>query len=112
MTTMRWIIAGSILIAFCGTVGFAGEIFGTIKEGGKPVIKGTKIEIVTAHKTYSAETDNYGSYRFFIPEKGKAALKVTINKQSASIDIFSYEKSTRCDLYLEQKEGRYNLKRK
>ncbi|SRR5258707_6321693 len=109
---MRWIIGSIILLTFCWTIGFAGEIFGTIKEGGKAVPKGTKVEVVTAHKTYPAETDNYGSYRLFIPEKGKASLKVTINKQSASIDIFSYEKSTRCDLYLDQKGGKYNLKRK
>ena len=109
---MRRIIAFTVLVSLWTTIGFSGEIFGTMKEAGKPVPKGTKIEVVTAHKTYPAETDNYGSYRFFIPEKGKATLKVTVNKQSASIDIFSYEKSTRCDLTLEQKDGKYTLKRK
>ncbi len=109
---MRWIIASVVAMTFWTPCSFAGEMFGTIKEGGKPIAKGTKIEVVAAHKTYSVETDNYGSYRLFIPEKGKVTLKLNVNKQSASIDLFSYEKSTRCDLYLEQKEGRYNLKRK
>ena len=74
--------------------------------------KGTKIEIASSKKTYAAETDTYGSYRLYVPEKGKCTLRVHYNKQSPSIEIFSYDKSTRYDWSLESKDGQYTLKRK
>jgi len=93
-------------------VAYAGEIFGTVLSGGKPVPKGTKVEVITAQKSYSALADAYGSYRVFVSEKGKCTLKVDVDKQSPSIEITSYEKSTRCDVRVESKDGRYSLKRK
>ena len=90
----------------------AGEIFGTIKEGTKALPKGTKVEIISPHKTYSGQTDNYGSYRLYVREKGKCSLKVHVDKLTPSIDIFSYEKSTRYDLVLERTDSTVALKRK
>jgi len=90
----------------------AGEIFGTILAGGKPAPKGTKVEVICGQKSYTSASDAYGSFRLFVPEKGKCTLKVYIDKQSPSIDITSYEKSTRCDISIEHKDGRFSLKRK
>jgi hypothetical protein len=90
----------------------AGEMFGTLREGGKAVTKGIKVEIVIAEKTYAGETDAYGSFRLFVVEKGKCTLKVYYNKQTPSFDVYSYEKSTRYDMNLETKDGKYLLKRK
>jgi hypothetical protein len=109
---MKHIIVVLVLMLLSFSFASAGEIFGTIKEAGKAVPKGTKIEIASTQKTYSAQTDVYGSYRLYVPEKGKCTLKVYVNKQSPSMDIFSYEKSTRCDISLESKNGQYTLKRK
>ena len=90
----------------------AGEIFGTIKADAKGVSKGTKVDIISPKKTYSGETETYGSYRVYVAEKGKCTLKVHYNKQMPSLEIFSYDKSTRYDLNIEGKDGQYSLKRK
>ncbi|MGH7233625.1 MAG: hypothetical protein ACREJU_20025, partial [Nitrospiraceae bacterium] len=55
---------------------FAGEIRGTVTEGGKSVGAGVSIEVRCGEKTYSASTDKYGSYRLFVPDKGTCALHV------------------------------------
>lgn len=91
---------------------FAGEIFGTIKADGKIVPKGLKLEIASPAKTYNTETDNYGSYRLYVPEKGKCMLTLYYRKRSPSIQIYSYPKSTRYDFTVEQKDTLYVLKRK
>jgi hypothetical protein len=76
------------------------------------VAKGTKVEIVTPKKTYTTATDAYGSYRLFVVEKGKCTLNVSYKEQTPSFDLYSYDKSTRYDMSLEAKEGKYILKRK
>ena len=93
-------------------VSIAGELFGTLYDGGKVAAKGIKIEIVTPKKTYSTVTDAYGSYRLFVPEKGKCTLKVSYKDQALLLDAYSYDKSTRYDLNLVSKDGKYSLKRK
>lgn len=90
----------------------AGEVFGTISENNKPVGEGIKVEVTASGKLYTVETDKFGSYRFFVKEKGKASLSVTANDQSAKATIFSYEKSTRYDWVLETKDGKLSIRRK
>jgi len=98
------------LIYSSGTL--AGEMYGTLREGGKAVSKGIKVEIVTPKKTYAAVTDIYGSYRLYVLEKGKCTFKVYYKNQIPSFDLYSYDKSTRYDMSLEAKDGKYLLKRK
>ncbi len=105
-------LAFLIPLLLFSSVASAGEIFGTLREGGKAVKKGIKVEVVTPKKTYTAETDAYGSYRLYVVEKGKYTFKVYYNDQTPSFDIYSYDKSTRYDLSLEKKDGKYTLKRK
>ncbi len=90
----------------------AGEIYGTLREGGKAVSKGIKVEIVTPKKSYTTLTDTYGSYRLYVLEKGKCTFKVYYKNQTPSFDLYSYDKSTRYDMSLETKDGKYSLKRK
>jgi carboxypeptidase family protein len=105
-----------ILVACCCCVflsfAHAGEIYGTIKDNGKPVQKDVKLEVVANQKTYSAVTDNYGSFRIFLPVKGKYTLTVQYKQQSLALEIVSYEKSTRYDLLIENKAGKYSIRRK
>ncbi len=90
----------------------AGEVFGTITESNKPVPAGTKLEIAVAGKTYTAETDKFGSYRVIVKEKGKGTLTVRIRNQSPSADLFSYDRSTRYDWILDTKDAKISLRRK
>src|SRR5437870_4212795 len=106
-------IAISILMVLgCYTIASAGEIFGTIKVDGKRVGKGVKLEITSAQKACSVQTDSYGSFRCFLQEKGKCKLTVHYEKDSPSLEIFSYAGSTRYDVILEKKDGHYVLRRK
>ncbi|HTK81202.1 MAG TPA: carboxypeptidase-like regulatory domain-containing protein [Bacteroidota bacterium] len=101
-----------VFVLLFSSITLAGEIFGTLREGGKAVAKGIKVEIITPKKTYSTVTDAYGSYRLFVVEKGKCTLSVSYKNQNASFELYSYDKSTRLDMSLEAKDGKYSLKRK
>lgn len=77
-----------------------GEIFGTIKEGGKPA-GGVTVEITSPTRVYAARTDKYGSYSIFVPETGKYRLTVKTAGGAPSMEVYSYEKSARYDLVVE-----------
>ena len=89
----------------------AGEIYGVIKEGERPVSQGVKVEILIGEKHYSTETDDYGSYSIYVAEKGECTLMVHYKDQSPSITAYSYEDSVRYNLVLEKRNGEYHLRR-
>ncbi len=109
---MKSTIAVLLALLFCSSPLLAGEVFGTITEGNKPVAAGVKIEIATAGKTYTAQTDKFGSYRVIVKEKGKCTFTVRTRDQSPSTELFSYDRSTRYDWVLETKDGTLTLRRK
>jgi hypothetical protein len=90
----------------------AGEVFGTITDGNKPVPQGVKVEIAASGKVDTTETDKFGSYRIILKEKGKCTLTVHMKDQSASHELFSYDKSTRYDWIIETIDGKLSLRRK
>jgi hypothetical protein len=90
----------------------AGEVYGTITEGNKPVAAGVKVGIAVSGKVYNGETDKFGSYRLVVKEKGKCTFTVHLKEQSPSLEIYSYDKSTRYDWILETKDGKLSLRRK
>ena len=102
----------AIVILLSVSSAIAGELFGTIAEGEKPVAQGVKVEVTAGDKTYSTETDKFGAYRLFVKEKGKCLLKVYYKEQTPGFSVASYEKSTRYDFVLTQKDGKYTLERK
>ena len=91
---------------------FAGEIYGSITEGGKAVGAGLKVSVRCAKGSYPATTDNYGSYRLIAAEQGKCELRLEYKGQSPAIEVFSYAESARYDLIVESQKGSYLLKRK
>jgi hypothetical protein len=90
----------------------AGEVFGTITDGGKPVAAGVQVGITVSGKAYATETDKFGSYRIVVKEKGKCTLTVHLREQSPSVELFSYDRSTRYDWILQTKDGKLFLQRK
>jgi hypothetical protein len=88
----------------------AGEVYGTLKEGGKPVPAGTKVEVRCPKGSYSAETDKTGSWRLFAQEQGKCTLTVKVGDAAPSMTVHSFEDSARYTLILEKKEGKYILR--
>lgn len=102
-----------LLIVFSMTsAAIAGEIYGTITDGGKPVPAGTKIEVAVAGKTVAGATDQFGSYRVVVADKGKGTLTAYYKNQKPEADVFSYDKSTRYDWTVETVDGKLALKRK
>ena len=95
------------------TMSFAGEIYGKIVAGGAPVGDGATVEMKCGKKTYPAvQTDKTGSYHVVVEETGKCSLTVTWNKQSASLDVASYDEAVQADLVLEVKDGKLTARRK
>jgi hypothetical protein len=90
----------------------AGELYGTITDGTKPVGGGVKMEISSSGKVYSTETDKFGSYRIFVKEKGKCTFTVYLKDHTAAVELFSYDKSTRYDWICEMQGGKALLRRK
>lgn len=109
MKSMNIVVLALMLVA---SSAIAGEVYGTITDGGKPVAEGLKVEITGSDKVYSGETDKFGSYRVFVKEKGKCTLTVHVKDQAPSAELFSYGKSSRYDWILETKEGKLSLRRK
>ena len=87
MKTFRFVLLALTLFAASS---FAGEIYGTIKEGKDLVPKNTTIEIKSSAKTYSAVTDEFGNYRVAVAETGKCELTVHLKDQSVSAELQSY----------------------
>lgn len=108
MNTVRFILLALTLIAASS---FAGEIYGTIKEGDKPVGKGTKVEVKSSANSYSAVTDDFGNYRVVVAETGKCELTIRFKDQSIYGEIQSYWNPSRFDWGLEKSGEKYSLKR-
>jgi len=107
---MRKVFLAMLCLAISCTTALAGEFYGTVKEGGKPIKAATKIEVKCAKGSYSAETDKLGSYRLFVPEQGKCALSVKSSDGSPQMTVHSFEDSTRYNLVLEKKDGKSSLR--
>lgn len=103
---MRKIFLTMLCLAISCTTALAGEIYGTIKEVGKPIKAGTKVEVKCAKGSYSAETDKLGSYRLFVPEQGKCTLSVKSGDVAPQMTFHSFEDSARYNLLLEKKDGK------
>jgi len=110
---MKTIAILIVLLACVPSFAFGGEIYGTLTEEGRSVGPNAQVEVTCAGKTYPRNTtDQYGSYRLYVQEKGKCTLKVHYKQQSPSTEVSSYERSVRYDLVLEKKDGQYVLRRK
>ena len=88
----------------------AGELYGTIKENGKPVKEGLPVTVACGDKTVSGATDKTGSYRVVASEEGKCTLTVKVGGEAPSTVIHSYSDSARYNLVLEKKGGKYALR--
>ena len=107
---MRKLLLTVLCLAISCTTALAGEIYGTIKEGGKPIKAGTKVEVKCAKGSFSAETDKLGSYRLFIQEQGKCTLSVKSGDVAPQMTVHSFEDSSRYNLVLEKKDGKPALR--
>jgi hypothetical protein len=101
-----------LLVLGLAAPAFAGKIYGSITEGGKPIAQGVKVEVTCGSNNYDAQTDSYGAFNVFAMDKGKCMLKVLYQGQTPAIEINSYDNSVQYDLILEKQGANYTLKRK
>jgi len=87
-----------------------GEIFGDLRLGDK-YLAATKIELACGDQVAAGVTDSVGTYRLAVKGSGKCTVKVTHDKQTASVDIVVFDKPSRYRFVLELKDGKYALKR-
>jgi hypothetical protein len=91
---------------------WAGQVYGSIEENGRPVREATEIEINCGGRPFKGQTDKYGSYRVHAAEKGKCSFKITHNNQEVTTEVYSYDNPVRYDFELVVDRGRYTLRRK
>ncbi len=108
--------AAFALLLFCSfpSPGFAAQVYGTLRESDKPVGPNVRVDVVCGKSTYSAVTDNYGSYKLFAKETGKCTLRVYYaNKIPTETTIDSYSDPVHYDFDLIRlPDGRYQLRRR
>jgi hypothetical protein len=109
---MKRVFLLGFLILGLAVAAYAGKVYGSLSEGGKPVAQGVKVEVACGAKNYAAQTDAYGAFKLFVPEKGKCTLKVNYQGQAPSFEINSYEGTVQYDLILEKQGAQYTLRRK
>jgi hypothetical protein len=111
---MKTIHTALLLILFSPAVASAAQIFGTLKEGDRPVGKGVSVAIECQGGGDSKDTDAYGSYNLFARQPGKCTLKVLYGGQwSKPFPIYSYNDPVRYDFELvRQGDGQYALVRR
>ena len=109
---MNRLAIAAVLILAVTSAAVAGNVYGSISEGGKPVAQGVKIEVTCGANKYSAETDASGTYKVFVKDQGKCAFHVAYQGQNPTFEINSFEGSVQYDLVLEKQGAQYTLKRK
>ena len=107
---MKVVLLSVLLLTAVPAIAAAGEVYGTIKEGGKPVKAGLKVELACGGKTVAGATDQFGAYRLFASEEGRCTLTLTIDSERPSIEVRSFPDSARYNLVLERKDGKYTLR--
>jgi hypothetical protein len=89
---------------------YAGNIYGTLWLNGQPV-QGAQIQ-VTCTAAHPAQTDQNGSYRVFVPERGRCVFHVDYAGHSGQADVASYDNPIKYDFDLVLQGAQYQLRSK
>jgi len=98
----------SILTVMAGVN--AGEIFGDLRLGDQ-YLADVKLQLKCGEQTVEGTTDKAGSFRLAVKGSGPCALTVTYKEQKSSVNVVVFEQPARYRLLLEEKDGKYVLKR-
>lgn len=107
---MKTLTATVLIVIAVPALAFAGEIYGTINEAGKPVAEGLTVEVACGDAKIATTTDKNGAYRLVAPDDEKCTLELTVGEEKPSITVHSFEDSARYNLVLEKKDGKYTLR--
>jgi hypothetical protein len=87
-----------------------GEIFGDIKAGDS-YVDDAAVTVTCGTEVVTAKTDSAGSFRIRTKATGKCKFAVAWKEQSPSVDVVVFDRPTRYRLVLEEKDGKYTLRR-
>jgi hypothetical protein len=88
----------------------AGEIFGDLRSGDT-YLEDVPLQLTCGSEVVEARTDREGSFRLRTKATGKCRLAITWRDESPAIDVVVFARPTRYRLVVEQKDGKYVLKR-
>jgi hypothetical protein len=113
---MRKIAIPLFLILLFPTFALAGQIFGSLKQNGASIGKGSAVLIKCSEtEKYEGQTDAYGSYNIYVSRAGKCAFSVYYGGRWSS-PYYVYSDQTdpvRYDFELiRQPDGSFRLERK
>jgi len=98
------------LLFFLPTLTFAGEIFGTIKKDGQPLVKQEVKILQNGNVVGTATTDEKGYFSITVKQIGKLTLSLT-GLEGATFDAFSTNNSTGYTLSLIKAGDKWELKK-
>jgi hypothetical protein len=90
----------------------AGQIFGTLTEGGKAVASGVEVVVDCAGEQAKGKTDNFGAYRVNVQKTGRCTLTLTYKGQKPAATIASLSEPASADFELQMQDGKYKLVRR
>lgn len=108
---MRVVTCALCLILLYPALTYAGQIFGSLREGRRSVGQGVPVEVICGRDRYPAQTDAYGSYNIYAPKTGKCTFMVRYKGQSTHV-VYSYRDPVRYDFELIQGGRGYTLRRR
>ena len=108
---MRRFIVVCIGIILLPCVLHAGQIYGSVTSGGKPVANAA-IEITCDKAVTTGATATDGAYRIDVPQQGQCTLKLPGYAGGPSAVVFSYANPSQYDFELVSVNGTYQLRRR
>lgn len=98
------------LLLLLPTLTFAGEIFGTLKKDGKPMVKQEVKLMQNGKEIASATTDDKGYFSVVVKPIGKLSLTLP-GYDGATFDVFSTNNSSGYTLSLVKEGDKWALKK-
>ena len=104
------ILLGGILLPVACV---AGQIYGTIREGNRPVRNATVV-VQCGSDRGEGRSDQAGSYRVFVRQNGRCTLQLDAGGQRVELRsaVFSYQNPVRYDLELLRTPNGFELRRR
>lgn len=106
------ILAPIVFLLLSAVSAAAGEVYGTVSEGGKPLAAGIAVRVSCAGVNAEGSTDAYGAYSVKVAGTGKCSLTIPSLPGAPSLAVNVYEKSARYDLAVSRAGGKATLARK
>jgi hypothetical protein len=108
---MKKVITTFVLAAAFAAPVSAGQIFGSLKEDGRP-LNGVKFEVFCRDRTYSGVTDGDGGYSIEVG-RGRCTFRLYYREQTPNYDLYSYDNPLRYNFdVIKLSTGQYILRRR